>query len=203
MGLAGTGFKDKGCAPAGLARASRSRRRGPLGTQGANPLASARSGRDDRRWRGGAGALPRAREAQVSEDPPNHTRIVDGGDQAHPAPATGASQNIDPERPAHESRPGPRARTALHPCAVRTRGRRRHRGRGLRRHAPVLDHARAPAGVGSRYILLRERKTLPSTTAGTHSTARWPASIAACRSPTASCCSASCRTAREAPCPPG
>jgi len=92
-------LKDEGCAPAGLARASRSRRRGPWGTQGANPLASARSGRDDRRWRGGAGALPRARESQVSEDPPNHTRIVDGGDQAHPAPATGASQNIDPETP--------------------------------------------------------------------------------------------------------
>lgn len=37
------------------------------------------------------------------------------------------------------------------------------------------DNLRAPPGVGSRYILLRDRQKSPSTTAGTHCTARLPA----------------------------
>jgi hypothetical protein len=38
----------------------------------------------------------------MSEHPPSDSRIVDGGDQAHAAPAPGTGQNIDLERSRHE-----------------------------------------------------------------------------------------------------
>ena len=59
-------------------------------------LEPARSGRGGAGigW-GGAGALPRVGETQMSEDSANDARIVDGGDQAHAAPTRGhASTSI-------------------------------------------------------------------------------------------------------------
>ena len=52
------------------------------------------------------------RPSHVREDLPDHGRIVQRADQAQPAPAIGTRQNINCERPVHESRPAPGARTA-------------------------------------------------------------------------------------------
>ena len=56
------------------------------------PASSGRGGAG-RGW-GGIGALPRVGETQMSEDPSNDARIVDGGDQAHPAPIARTGQHV-------------------------------------------------------------------------------------------------------------
>jgi hypothetical protein len=58
-------------------------------------------------------------------------------------PAMRARQNVDRERPVHERRPAPGARTALRLCALRACDQRRRHGRELGHHASVRDHARA------------------------------------------------------------
>ena len=77
-------------------------------------------------------------------------------DQAPPAPAIGTRQNINRERPVHEGRPAPGARTALRLYALSTCGQRRQ-GRGPRRHAPVRDHALAPAGARGQQTMANQR----------------------------------------------
>jgi len=66
-------------------------------------------------------------------------------------------QHVDAEGPAHQGRPAPGARTALHPCAVRTCGPRRRRGRGLG-HAPSIDdHSRAPACARGQHAMANKQ----------------------------------------------
>jgi len=105
----------------------------------------------------GAGVIHRCNEAQA------------------PAAAR-AGEDIDVEGPLHQVRPGPVA-------GARPRGRTLAiggtQGGGYAERGGIGawggHDTRAPAGMGSRYILLRDRKKSPSTTAGTHSTARLPA----------------------------
>jgi hypothetical protein len=150
------------------------------------------------RRRGRSGRVRGVEQAPAGEDRAHHGRVLHRGDAPQPAATAGAGEDIEIEHAAHQGGPGPRARSAGGAGAGLALARR-----GVRGRAAVADDVRAPASMGSRYILLRDRKTSPSTTAGTHSTARLPASIAAYRLPTASCCFANCRTARETHCPRG
>ena len=140
------------------------------------------------------------RERDGVQDLANLSRILDGGDQAQSSATPRAGENVNFERVLHQLGPRPMARRRLRGGILSIRILRRQ---GCDGHGTGGHHTGAPARIGSRYILLRERNTSPSTTAGTPSTARSPASIVACRLPTASCCFASCQTAREAPCPRG
>ena len=45
----------------------------------------------------------------MREDPLDDKRIMDGGNQPHPASAVGTRQDIDRERALHQRRPGPPA----------------------------------------------------------------------------------------------
>jgi hypothetical protein len=75
-----------------------------------------------------------------------------------PTPTMRARQNINRERPVHEGRPAPGARTALRLYALSTCGQRRRRG--LRRHAPVRDHALAPAGARGQQAMANQQVRL-------------------------------------------
>ena len=82
-----------------------------------------RSGRADAgRGTGGAGTLPRVREGEVREDLPDDGGIVQGGDQAQPAPTMGTRQNINGKRPVTSAGTGvpafcrPDLPTATWPC---------------------------------------------------------------------------------------
>ena len=72
----------------------------------------------------------------------------------------GTRQHVDAERPVHQGRPAPSARTGgLHPGAVQTCGQRSYRGRGFERHAPVHDHSRAlerASGARGQHPMARE-----------------------------------------------
>lgn len=121
------------------------------------------------------GIRPPSRHCEGGQDRANRNRILNGSDQTHSSAAARAGEHVDIERAPHQISPPPVTpgrpgrRVIIRP-GDRARGHRR-----LNRRGAVGDHPRAPAGMGSRYILLRDRKKLPSTTAGTHSTARLPA----------------------------
>jgi hypothetical protein len=70
---------------------------------------------------GGAGTLPRVAEGEVREDLPDDRGIVQRGDQAEAAATLGTRQHVDAERPVHQGRPAPSARTGgLHFRTVRS-----------------------------------------------------------------------------------
>jgi hypothetical protein len=79
-----------------------------------------RSGHDAARlgW-GGAGARPGGSRPLVREKLPDHRGIVQRGDQPQSAPAMRARQHIKRERPVHQRRPAPGARTGLRLRALR------------------------------------------------------------------------------------
>src|SRR5580765_372006 len=80
----------------------------------------------------GAGTLPRVGEGSVCEDLPDDRGIVQRGDQAPPVPAMGTRQHVDAERPVHQGRPAPGARTGwLHPVPTGSPASGRRLGRGL------------------------------------------------------------------------
>ena len=132
-----------------------SRRRNDGGRRAPEPIRSGRGGAG-LGW-GGAGTLPRVGEGAVRKDLPNDRGIVQRGDQAQPAPTMATGQDIHRERPVHEGRPAPGARTALHPGTVRICGERRRQGRGLGRHASVSDNSLAPAGARSQDAMADEQ----------------------------------------------
>jgi len=76
-------------------------------------------------------------EGSVREDLPDDRGIVEGGDQAQPAPTMATGQDVNGKCPVHEGRPAPGARTAL---------RKRHQVFARAALAPkprqaVLEHA--------------------------------------------------------------
>jgi hypothetical protein len=107
-------------------------------------------------------------------------------------------------RVSHEARPRRVARAArpLGSGAARAAG-DGPGSRDLGDRSAIAHDLSAPARMGSRYILPRERSRSPFTTAGTLCMARSPASGAASHGVPARCCFASCRTARQVPCPAG
>ena len=120
-----------------------------------------------------------AGQPEVSEDLLHDSGILDRRQQAHPVPAPGTREHVEFEDPAQQRRP----RRPLGRRTQRSGRRLSQRPRPLawprrcgsvsdRRVAPWNDR-RPPRRVGNRYILLRDRKKSPSTTAGTHSY-RWP-----------------------------
>ena len=54
---------------------------------------------------GGAGTLRRVGEGEVREDLPDDRGIVQGGDQAQPAPTMGTREDVNGKRPVHQGRP--------------------------------------------------------------------------------------------------
>ena len=98
-----------------------------------------------------------------------------GSDQTHSSAASRAGQHVDIERPPHQIRPRPVTSVRRRGRLVTRIGGRARGHRRLNRRRAVGDHARSLAGMGSRHILLRDRKKSPFTIGGTHFTARVPA----------------------------
>jgi len=91
--------------------------------------------------RRGAGTRPWADRPHVREEFPNDGGIVQRGDQPQPTPTMRARKNINRERPVHERRPAPGARTAL--CLSASLG----PGAGWKVNAPPSASVNTPSST--------------------------------------------------------